>query len=800
MKYVDVILPLPLPGLFTYSVPEGMEGRVVFGKRLLVPLGRSKKYIGMAVKMHDEKPAFEVKPIEQVLDENPVLLERQYRLWSWISDYYMSPLGDVYNAAFPAGLKSTEKFKPKMELYVGLSSAYRNPQTLRVALQMMGRGVKQMKAFTTFLQLSHWDILLENEVDENGLLREEFYELRNMQFPDIPCSNGSQPSDVSSSNGNQSPDIPSFIEKVTKEELMNESHSTSAIVKTLIDKGFLFTYEIEVGRLNTSGESHFELIKPLSMPQQDAYNQILMQMMKKNVVLLHGVTSSGKTEVYIHLIKQALDEHKQVLYLLPEIALTVQIMERLHRVFGDRLGIYHSKYSDAERVEIWQKQMSDHPYDVILGARSAVFLPFQKLGLVIVDEEHETSFKQQDPAPRYHARSAAIVLASMYPEAKVLLGTATPSMESYYNAQQGKYGLVEMKTRYKDIQLPEIQVVDVKDLRHRKIMKGAYSPQLLAAVREALQRGEQAILFQNRRGFAPMIECKVCGWVPKCKNCDVSLTLHKNINLLTCHYCGYTYPVPTECPNCGSTELTGRGIGTEKVEDQLTEIFPEARIARMDLDTTRTRNAYERLIEDFSSGKTNLLIGTQMISKGLDFDKVSVVGILNADSMLNYPDFRAYEHAFMMMAQVSGRAGRKGKRGLVILQTKSPELPVISQVVHNDYATFYRDLLEERKAFHYPPFYHLINVYLKHKHEKVCQQASMELGQTLRGWFGERILGPDKPAVARVKTMNIRKIVLKLENGIDQKKVREYLKYAQTMMLKDPRYGALQIYYDVDPQ
>ena len=788
MKYVDVILPLPLPGLFTYSVPEGMEGRVVFGKRLLVPLGRSKKYIGMAVKMHDEKPAFEVKPIEQVLDEYPVLLDKQYRLWSWISDYYMSPLGDVYNAAFPAGLKSTEKFKPKMELYVGLSSAYRHPQTLRVALQMMGRAVKQMKAFTSFLQLSHWDILLENEVDENGLLREEFYELRNMQSSDIP-----------SSNGNQSSDIPSFIEKVTKEELMNESHSTSAIIKSLIDKGFLFTYEIEVGRLNTSGESHFELIKPLSMPQQDAYNQILMQMMKKNVVLLHGVTSSGKTEVYIHLIKQALDEHKQVLYLLPEIALTVQIMERLHRVFGDRLGIYHSKYSDAERVEIWQKQMSEHPYDVILGARSAVFLPFQKLGLVIVDEEHETSFKQQDPAPRYHARSAAIVLASMYPEAKVLLGTATPSMESYYNAQQGKYGLVEMKTRYKDIQLPEIQVVDVKDLRHRKIMKGAYSPQLLAAVREALQRGEQAILFQNRRGFAPMIECKVCGWVPKCKNCDVSLTLHKNINLLTCHYCGYTYPVPTECPNCGSTELTGRGIGTEKVEDQLTEIFPEARIARMDLDTTRTRNAYERLIEDFSSGKTNLLIGTQMISKGLDFDKVSVVGILNADSMLNYPDFRAYEHAFMMMAQVSGRAGRKGKRGLVILQTKSPELPVISQVVHNDYATFYRDLLEERRAFHYPPFYHLINVYLKHKHEKVCQQASMELGQMLRGWFGERILGPDKPAVARVKTMNIRKIVIKLENGIDQKKVREYLKYAQEKMSKDPRYGALVIYYDVDP-
>lgn len=756
MKYVDVILPLPLPGMFTYSVPEGMEGCVVFGKRVLVPLGKSKKYIAMVVKVHQEKPSFKVKPIEQVLDATPTLLDRQYRLWSWISNYYMSPLGDVYNAAMPAGMKSAEKFKPRMELYVELTSKYRNEASLHVALNMLQRALKQSKALATFLSLSHWDSL-ENDTPREG------------------------------------------IKKVTKEELMNEAHCTSAIVKSLIDRDILFTYEEEVGRLNTSGESHFEQIKPLSIAQQEAYNQILLQMMKKNVVLLHGVTSSGKTEVYIHLIKQALDNHKQVLYLLPEIALTVQIMERLHKVFGDRLGIYHSKYSDAERVEIWQKQMSAHPYDVILGARSAVFLPFQNLGLVVIDEEHETSFKQQDPAPRYHARSTAIVLAGMYPDCKVLLGTATPSMESYYNAQEGKYGLVELKTRYKDIQLPEIQVVDVKDLRHRKMMTGAYSPQLLAAIREALSHGEQAILFQNRRGFAPMVECKVCGWVPKCKNCDVSLTLHKNINLLTCHYCGYTYPVPVECPNCGSTELMGRGLGTERIEDQLTDIFPEARIARMDLDTTRTRNAYERLIDDFSSGKTNLLIGTQMISKGLDFDKVSVVGILNADSMLNYPDFRAYEHAFMMMAQVSGRAGRKGKRGKVILQTKSPTLPVISQVVHNDYAGFYQDLLEERRAFHYPPFYHLVYVFLKHKHEQVCHQASMELGQTLRSWFGDRVLGPDKPAVAKVKTMNIRKIVIKLENGINQAKVREYLRYAQEQMSKDPRYGALQIYYDVDP-
>lgn len=755
MKYVDVILPLPLDGTFTYSVPDGMEGKVVPGVRLLVPLGKSKKYIAMATRLHDDKPAFSCKPVEAVLDNTPSLLPQQMRLWQWIGYYYMAPLGDVYNAAMPGGLKSTEKFRPKMELYVELASTYRSEQALHVALNLVQRALKQAKTLTTFLSLSHWDSL-DGDTPREG------------------------------------------IKKVTKEELMNESHCTAAVVKALIDRGILFTYELEIGRLNTNGESHLDLIKPLSLAQQDAYNGILMQMMKKDVVLLHGVTSSGKTEIYIHLIRKAIEEHKQVLYLLPEIALTVQIMERLHRVFGDRLGIYHSKYSDAERVEIWQKQLSDHPYDVILGARSAVFLPFKNLGFVIIDEEHETSFKQQDPAPRYHARSAAIVLAKMY-GAKTLLGTATPSMESYYNAQQGKYGLVELKTRYKGIQLPEIQVVDVKDLRRRKMMSGPFSPQLLAAVREALKNGQQAILFQNRRGFAPMVECKVCGWVPKCKNCDVSLTLHKSINLLTCHYCGYTYPVPTECPNCGSTEIMGRGFGTEKIEDQIAEIFPEAKIARMDLDTTRTRNAYERLIADFSEGRTNLLIGTQMVSKGLDFDKVSVVGILNADSMLNYPDFRAYEHAFMMMAQVSGRAGRKGKRGLVILQTKNPTLPVIGQVVNNDYEGLYQGILEERRTFHYPPFFHLINVYVKHKYDKVCEQASHELSITLRSWFGERVLGPDKPAVARVKTMNIRKIVIKLENGIDQQKVREYLKFAQQQMGKDPRYGALQIYYDVDP-
>lgn len=579
---------------------------------------------------------------------------------------------------------------------------------------------------------------------------------------------------------------------------MNETHSTSAVFRNLVVRKFLNTYEREIGRLNNAGEPHPELIKPLNEAQQTAYNNIVFSFLKKNVVLLHGVTSSGKTEIYIHLIRQAIERRQQVLYLLPEIALTVQIRQRLQRVFGNRLGIYHSKYSDAERVEIWKKQLSAAPYDVILGARSAVLLPFTNLGLVIIDEEHETSFKQQDPAPRYHARSVAIMLARKF-GAKVLLGSATPSLESWNNAHTGKFGLVSLMQRYNDIRLPEIEVVDIKDLQRRKMMSGPFSPRLMAAVRKALDNGEQAILFQNRRGFAPMIECRECGWVPHCDKCDVSLTYHKSLGQLTCHYCGTTYTVPEVCPCCGSRNLRGRGYGTEKVEDYVMELFPDARVARMDLDTTRTRNAYERLISDFSAHKTDILIGTQMVSKGLDFDKVSVVGILNADSMLNYPDFRAYEHAFMMMAQVAGRAGRKGKQGLVILQTKSPQLPVITQVVRNDCEGLFADQLEERQAFCYPPFCHLIYVFLKHRDDAVVASASMRLGDILRGWFGSRVLGPDKPSVSKVKTLNIRKIMLKLENGIDLAKVRLYLRKAQAMMGQDAKYRSVQIYFDVDP-
>ena len=759
MLYVDVLLPLPLEGLFTYAVPEEMEAQVRFGVRLVVPLGRSKTYVAIAVKIHGQQPEFKVKPVLEVMDEEPILTESQFNLWRWIADYYMSPLGEVYNAAMPLGLKLRDGFKPKMETYITLTPTYRNEQALHIALDQLARSPKQQKVFIDYLALSHWD-----------------------EFPDERAER--QRSEVS------------------RDELMNYSHCTSTVLKNLIERKMLMTYEKEVGRLNHAGEPHLNQVKPLNEAQQEAYNQILFSFLSKKVTLLHGVTSSGKTEIYIHLIKQALERHEQVLYLLPEIALTVQIRERLQKVFGSRLGIYHSKYSDAERVEIWKKQLSSNPYDVILGARSAVFLPFQKLGLIIIDEEHETSFKQQDPAPRYHARSVAIMMAAKMgqgTDCKVLLGTATPSMESYYNAVNGKYGLVTLNSRYQDIQLPEIQIVDIKDLQKRKMMQGPFSPLLLGSIKKALAAGEQVILFQNRRGFAPMIECRQCGWVPHCTNCDVSLTFHKNIQQLTCHYCGYTYQVPTVCPCCGSTELKGRGYGTEKIEDQVMEIFPEARVARMDLDTTRTRSAYERIISDFSAGRTNLLIGTQMVSKGLDFDKVSVVGILNADSMLNYPDFRAYEHAFMMMAQVSGRAGRKGKQGLVLLQTKSPQLPVINQVVHNDYVGFYKDLLEERKSFRYPPFYHLIYIYMKHRYDQTVNTAAIEMGSLLRQWFGDRVLGPDKPSIAKVKQLNIRKIVLKLENGIDMKRVREYLNLAQDKLLKETRYNSLQIYFDVDP-
>ena len=816
-KYVDVIVPLPVMGQFTYAVPEELEGKVEWGCRVIVPFGAKKYYTGIVIRT-DTTPSgeYETKEVSEVLDTHPILLKHQFAFWKWMADYYLCTWGDVYNAAVPSGMKIEsetrvegnpdfeasaplsekeqkvldllgqgkaqdiarlekesrirnllpvikslldkeavrikeelkQNYKPRTEARVRLTERIRNERNLHIQLDLLSRAKKQQAVLMKYLELSHWE-------------------------------EGKEP------------------EEVSRTRLLEAAQAASSVLNGLVEKGILEIYLHETGRLCTDDTGTTQ-VNTLSQAQQTALNTILHSFAQKNVCLLHGVTASGKTEIYIHLISQVLEAGKQVLYLLPEIALTTQITERLRRVFGNRLGIYHSKFPDAERVEIWQKQLSDSPYDVILGVRSSIFLPFQKLGLVIIDEEHETSYKQQDPAPRYHARNAAIMLASIF-GAKTLLGTATPSIETYYNARQGKYGLVELNERHRQIQLPHIELVDIKELGRKKRMNGQFSPLLLQKIKEALESKEQVILFQNRRGFAPMIECRTCGWVPKCRNCDVSLTYHKRLNQLTCHYCGYTYQVPAVCPACEGTELVNRGFGTEKIEDDIRQLFPEARVARMDLDTTRSRTAYEKIISDFEEGRTDILIGTQMVSKGLDFDRVSVVGILNADSMLNYPDFRSHERAFQLMAQVAGRAGRRNRQGLVVLQTKSPDLPLIRQVLDNNYRELYEDQLTERRLFRYPPFYRLIYVYLKHRKEEVAEQAAAQMAAYLRNGLGDRVLGPDKPPVARIQALFIRKIMVKVEQEASLQKIRLYLTEVQRAIVADERFRTVNVYYDADP-
>lgn len=818
--YVDVLLPLPLANWYTYSLPESLEGQVQTGSRVIVSFGRKKFYTALVANVHYCPPeGYEIKDVTEVLDTRPILLPQQFRLWKWMASYYLCTMGDVYKAALPSGMKLESETivtaNPDYEATTPL--APREQQVLDLLAQDPEQCITQLEKRTDATRnilpvinslLAKGAISVKEELKRNYKPKTE---IRVKLSPD--CQTEERLHQLFDELGRAPKrlallmkylELSGFftdkasLREVSKKELLTRADATPTIFNGLVEKGIFETYLYEVGRLDRE-QTHTVAINPLNPAQQAAYDAILSHFREKNVCLLHGVTSSGKTEIYIHLIRQAIENGQQVLYLLPEIALTTQITERLKRVFGGRIGIYHSKFPDAERVEIWQKQLRpEGHYDIILGVRSSVFLPFHNLGLIIVDEEHETTYKQQDPAPRYHARDTAIMLASIY-GAKVLLGTATPSIDSYHNALAGKYGLVALNERYKDIRLPEIRIVDIKELARKKMMNGPFSPELLAAVRQALERHEQVILFQNRRGFAPMIECKVCGWVPKCKNCDVSLTYHKGLNQLTCHYCGYTYAVPRSCPACGSVELVNRGFGTEKIEDNIREIFPDAKVARMDLDTTRSRSAYERIIADFEAGKTHILIGTQMVSKGLDFDHVSVVGILNADNMLNYPDFRAHERAFQLMAQVAGRAGRRDKRGLVILQTKSPDLPVIHQVVTNDYKQMYEDQTAERKLFHYPPFCRFIYVYLKHRKEDVVTQAADTLAAWLRTAFGDKVLGPDKPPVGRIQMLFIKKIVIKLDLNMSGTKVRDYLLSVQRQLIEDERFRSLVVYYDVDP-
>lgn len=732
-----------------------------------------------------------------------------------MADYYLCTQGDVYKAALPSGLKleseTIVEYNPDFEAEGRLS------EKEQLILDLLSKEPEQC---VTKLEkesgIKNILTVIKSLLDKEALFVKE--ELRRTYKPkiEVRVRLAGVPDerrlhilfDILSRAPKQLALLMKYVElsgvlgnapvrEVSKKELLERSGVSPAVLNGLVEKKIFEVYPYEIGRLNVQVNDVVSL-NPLNEHQQRAYDEITERFRDKNVCLLHGVTSSGKTEVYIHLINEMIRQGKQVLYLLPEIALTTQITERLKRVFGARLGIYHSKFPDAERVEIWQKQLGTEGYDIILGVRSSVFLPFRNLGLVIVDEEHENTYKQQDPAPRYHARNTAIVLSSLY-GAKVLLGTATPSVETWYNATTGKYGLVELKERYKEIRLPEIIPVDIKELHRKKRMVGQFSPLLLQYIREALEQKEQVILFQNRRGFAPMIECRTCGWVPKCKNCDVSLTYHKGINQLTCHYCGYTYQLPRSCPACDGTELVNRGFGTEKIEDDIKIAFPQAAVARMDLDTTRTRSAYEKIIADFEQGKTDILIGTQMVSKGLDFDHVSVVGILNADTMLNYPDFRSYERAFQLMAQVSGRAGRRNKQGRVVLQTKSIDHPIISQVMANDYEQMVDGQLAERQMFHYPPYYRLVYVYLKNRNEAMLEQTADVMAGKLRSVFGARVLGPDKPPVGRIQTFFIKKIVVKIEYNAPMSRARELLLQVQREMIEDERFKSLIVYYDVDP-
>ena len=818
MKYVDVILPLPLANTFTYSVPDEWADSVRIGMRVVVPFGKKKMYTAVVYLVHTVMPTvYEAKDIVCLLDSEPILRRPQMKFWEWISSYYQAFLGDVYQAAVPAGLKFESETKvcinPEFETGVLLSDKEEKvlmvlSEGKPVTITELNKVTEMRDVMPTLTKLlAKGAVEISEELtDKFRIKTETFLKLTaeaskednlRMIFDDL--SRAKKQLEVLMKYIDLSKClVPNKQREVSRKDLIEKSGASSAIISGLVERGVLETYLKEVGRLDVS-EIQTTEVYPLNEFQQAAFLEIEKQFIEKQVVLLHGVTSSGKTEIYIHLINKALAEGKQVLYLVPEIALTTQLTTRLKRVFGRRLGVYHSKFSDAERVEIWNNVLNDKSYDVIIGVRSSIFLPFRQLGLIIVDEEHESSYKQYDPAPRYHARNAAIVLASMH-GAKTLLGTATPAIETYFNAQNGKFGFVELNQRYEEMAMPEILVVDTKEAYRKKQMESHFSDTLLEKMAKALQNKEQVILFQNRRGYAPYIECKACACVPKCKNCDVSLTVHKVFNTLTCHYCGYTEPIPNICPACKTPgTLSTKGFGTEKIEDEIKLIFPAARVSRMDLDTTRSKKSYDKIITEFEQHKVDILIGTQMVSKGLDFEHVSLVGILNADNMLNFPDFRAHERAYQLMAQVSGRAGRKNKRGTVILQTTTAEHAIIGQVIRNDYATMYATQCEERKQFRYPPYFRMIQIVLRHRDPNIVTQGANKMAAELRAIFSNRVLGPNVPAVSRIQNLYIRHILLKFEIDASAEKAKEILREVTNNVIADPKFKSLWVNLDVDP-
>lgn len=811
--YADLILPVPVPGLFTYAVPPEFMSAIAPGQRAIVPFGPKKLYSGLVKRLHHDKPeGFQLKSIIELVDSNALVNQKQLQLWDWMAGYYMATTGDIMKAALPTGMKlesesrvsltGKEKEVKLNDKEMQIMTALGNKKTMRV--DEINKLLEQKSAMGHINSLLGKGLItLEQGMAKSyrprtetlvGLAEEYRSEYRQHEALDKLKRAPKQQELLEWIIGNNP------YEKIEKKALLEASGASAATLKALIEKGMLSTREKKVWRA-LPPDIETQEAHPLNPAQSKAMQEIRNCFAEKPVCLLHGVTSSGKTEIYIHLIREQLEKGKQVLYLLPEIALTAQIITRLTRIFGRKVGVYHSRYSDAERVEIWKRLQdtgSPHKLQLILAARSGVFLPFSELGLVIVDEEHENSYKQYDPAPRYHARDTAISLGIMH-KAPVLLGTATPSLESYYNATTGKYGLVELKQRYLDIQLPEVNVANLSLARKRKEMQSHFTPMLLRQMEACMEAGEQIILFQNRRGFSPFTECMECGWVPACPHCDVSLTYHKHRRELNCHYCGYSMTMPGACKACGGTDMRTRGFGTEQVEEELNLLFPKARIGRLDLDSARGKEAYARIISDFEHGRTNILVGTQMVSKGLDFDRVKLVGVLNADNLLNFPDFRAHERSFQLMAQVSGRAGRKGKRGLVIIQTSDPENPVIKQVTAHNFEAMYRVQMQERKAFHYPPFTRIIRLQYKHKQKSTCDRAAIQAAAMLRKLFGKRILGPGEPPVQKVQDYFIMQIIIKIERKANLDRAKELIAKVNEYLSSDNRNKNIMIVADVDP-
>jgi primosomal protein N' (replication factor Y) len=819
--FVDVILPLALPQLYTYSVPSEFFQQVAPGKRVVVQFGKQKMYSALIRNIHSNKPeAYEAKPIASVLDKFPLVNEQQFQLWDWISDYYMCTLGEIMNAALPSA------FKLESETRVLFHPAYEKDFTNLEEKEFLVAEALELNKELTLNEISKITgrrnviPLVKTMIDKGILMLREEIEKNFKPKKNVFIKLSDQADDaflqgvfdqLERKASKQLHLLMNFMklqsekpgETIHKDKLLKIAESTNTVLTQLVKKKVLEVFE-EEDFFNLEKNVAMKDKSDLNTDQQAAFHSIKEQFKDQQAVLLHGVTSSGKTEIYIHLIDEQIKHGKQVLYLLPEIALTTQIINRLRKHYGGKLLIYHSRFNERDRAEVWNKMIlfqqypDEKNYQVIIGARSAIFLPFSKLGLVIVDEEHDGSYKQVDPAPRYHARDTAIVLSKIQ-NAKTVLGSATPSIESYFNALSGKYGLVSLHKRYADLQMPLIEVVNLKEAKKKNLLKTFFSETLLRESQNALINHEQVILFQNRRGFAPMIECQNCHWIPHCINCDVSLTFHKKGNVLRCHYCGYTISPPSKCAACGDHDLRMRGYGTERIEDEISVFFPDKKIARLDLDSTRSKNAYQQVIAGFENRETDILVGTQMITKGLDFDHVSLVGIINADSLMNFPHFRAHERSFQLMAQVSGRAGRKFKRGKVIIQSYHPENPIILFVVENDYKGFYEYELNERNKFKYPPYYRLTEIRVKHRDEKKLEETSLAFAKELKAVFGKRLLGPVTPAVSKVKNYFLRTMMLKIERDLSVVKIKKMLGTAMDHFKAEPENRSLIIQVDVDP-